>query len=145
MFSPGKYLFVLLLLLLVFTAYNYTLYTTQSDYGTIRLSEKALQGEKHWRENNCNACHQLYGLGGYLGPDLTNVYSFRKGDGQYLKSMFNSGVKAMPRFDFNETEKEELLQFLMEVDQTGTYPNTEAKINSDGWVRVQYKNQTYEH
>mgnify|MGYP006183936697 CR=1 FL=1 len=104
MFSHGKYLLVLLLLLLLFAAYNYTLYTTQSDYGTIRLSEKALQGEKHWRENNCNACHQLYGLGGYLGPDLTNVYSFRKGDVQYLKSMFNSGVKAMPRFDFNETE-----------------------------------------
>ena len=59
--------------------------------------------------------------------------------------MFNSGVKAMPRFDFNETEKEELLQFLMEVDQTGIYPNTETKINSDGWVKVQYKKETYEH
>ena len=145
MFSHGKYLLVLLLLLLLFAAYNYTLYTTQSDYGTIRLSEKALQGEKHWRENNCNACHQLYGLGGYLGPDLTNVYSFRKSDGNYLKAMFNSGVKAMPRFEFNETEKEELLQFLMEVDQTGTYPNTEATIRPDGWVKVQYKKETYEH
>lgn len=145
MFSHGKYLLVLLLLLLLFAAYNYTLYTNQSDYGTIRLSEKALQGEKHWRENNCNACHQLYGLGGYLGPDLTNVYSFRKNDGNYLKTMFNSGVKAMPRFEFNETEKEELLQFLMEVDQTGNYPNTEATIKPDGWVKVQYKKETYEH
>ncbi|MDI9256243.1 c-type cytochrome [Flavobacterium sedimenticola] len=145
MFSPRKYLPVLLLLLLLFTAYNYTLYTNQSDYGRIRLSEKALQGEKHWRENNCNACHQLYGLGGYLGPDLTNVYSFRKKDGNYLKAMFNSGVKAMPRFDFNETEKEELLQFFIEVDQTGTYPNTKATINPDGWVKIQYKKEIYEH
>ncbi|WP_333875477.1 c-type cytochrome [Flavobacterium sp.] len=145
MFSPRKYLPVLLLLLLLFTAYNYTLYTNQSDYGRIRLSEKALQGEKHWRENNCNACHQLYGLGGYLGPDLTNVYSFRKKDGNYLKAMFNSGVKAMPRFDFNETEKEELLQFFIEVDQTGIYPNTKATINPDGWVKIQYKKEIYEH
>ena len=34
---------------------------------------------------------------------------------------------------------------IVEVDQTGIYPNTEAKINSDGWVKVQYKKETYEH
>lgn len=145
MFSPRKYLLILLLLFTIFASYNYVLYTEQSAYGTVKLSEKALQGEKLWRQNNCNSCHQIYGLGGYLGPDLTNVYSFRKGDENYLKSMFNSGIKAMPTFDFNETEKEELLQFLIEIDQTGKYPNAEASIEADGWVKIQDKNKTHEH
>lgn len=145
MFSPRKYLLILLLLFTLFASYNYVLYTEQSAYGTVKLSEKALQGEKLWRQNNCNSCHQIYGLGGYLGPDLTNVYSFRKRDEKFLKSMFNSGVKAMPTFDFNETEQEALLQFLIEIDQTGKYPNTEASIEADGWVKIQDKNETHEH
>jgi len=141
MISPRKYLFILFLLLALFSVYNYFIYTNSSDYGDVRLSEKALQGEKHWLQNNCNSCHQIYGLGGYLGPDLTNVYSFRKKNENYLKAMFNSGVKAMPQFNLNETEKEEILQFLIEVDQTGHYPNTKATIENDGWVKIQTKNK----
>jgi len=45
--------------------------------GTVSFSEKALQGQQLWQQNNCFSCHQIYGLGGYLGPDLTNVYSQR--------------------------------------------------------------------
>jgi nitric oxide reductase subunit C len=43
-------------------------------------------------------------------PDLTNVYANRNED--YLKAMLNSGVKAMPKFNFNSKEKEALVQFL---------------------------------
>lgn len=145
MFLSRKNVFILLLLLALFTIYNFIIYTDQSAYGKVKLSEKALQGQKHWQQNNCHSCHQIYGLGGYLGPDLTNVYSFRKRDEKYLKSMFNSGIKAMPRFDFNETEKQELLQFLIEIDQTGKYPNTEAIIEPDGWVKIQNQNETHDH
>ena len=144
MFLPRKYVLILLLLLALFTTYNSIIYTDQSAYGDVKFTKKALQGEKLWLQNNCNSCHQIYGLGGYLGPDLTNVYSFRKRDEKYLKSMFNSGIKAMPQFDFNETEKEELLQFLIEIDQTGKYPNTEAMIEADGWVKIQNQNETHE-
>src|SRR5690554_1410938 len=87
-----KYVLFLLLLSAFFLAYNFNIYTGKEDYGDIRLSEKALQGQNLWLKNNCNSCHQIYGLGGYLGPDLTNVYSFRKGDDTYLKAMFNSGI-----------------------------------------------------
>lgn len=144
MLSPRKHLFILLLLLALFSCYNYIIYTDSLAYGKVRLSEKALQGEKLWLQNNCNACHQIYGLGGYLGPDLTNVYSFRKRDEKYLKSIFNSGIKSMPQFDLNEIEKEELLQFLKEIDQTGQYPNTKSKIEADGWVKIQNQNETHE-
>jgi nitric oxide reductase subunit C len=143
--KPRKYLLILLLLSTLFLVYNFIIYTDNSAYGTIRLSEKAIRGENLWLNNNCNSCHQIYGLGGYLGPDLTNVYSFRKNNDAYLKAMFNSGIKTMPLFHFNESEKEELLQFLKEIDQTGHYPNINAKINADGWVEIKYKNDTHEN
>ena len=57
----------------------------------------------------------------------------------YLKAMFNSGVKAMPKFNFNFTEKEALVQFFKEVNQTGFYPNTEAELETDGWVSINRK------
>lgn len=140
-----KYLLFLTLLITTFLIYNFTLYTSKSNYGTIHLSEKAVNGENVWLKYNCNSCHQLYGLGGYLGPDLTNIYS-AKGKGEiFIKAMVNSGIKVMPKFDLSESEKDELVQFLKEVDQTGFSPNTEAKIESDGWVSLKYKNVNYEN
>ncbi len=143
--KPRKYLLILLLLSTLFFVYNFFIYADSSAYGNIHLSEKAVRGENLWLKNNCNSCHQIYGLGGYLGPDLTNVYSFHQKNDTYLKAMFNSGIKTMPLFQFNESEKEELLQFLKEVDQTGHYPNINAKINTDGWVEIQYKKETHEN
>ncbi len=123
--------------------YNTLLYTSDKAYGTIHLSKKAQQGEKLWLQNNCNSCHQLYGLGGYLGPDLTNEYS-RTDNKEFLKAMFNSGIKAMPQFNFNESESNNLIQFLKEIDRTGYYPNPKADIQSNGWVNLKYKNDDSE-
>ncbi len=93
-----------------------------------------MAGENLWRQYNCNSCHQLYGLGGYLGPDLTNIYS-QPGKGvPQIKAMLNSGVKAMPLFHFTEVEKEDIVSFLKAVDQTGQYPNQHAVIEPNGWV-----------
>lgn len=140
-----KYLLIISILVIVFSIYNFTIYTSKSDYGTIHLSEKAIKGENIWLENNCNSCHQLYGLGGYLGPDLTNIYS-TKGKGEaYIKAFVNSGIKVMPKFNLSENEKNELVQFLKEVDQTGYYPNIDAEIKPNGWVSLKYKNMNYEH
>jgi nitric oxide reductase subunit C len=140
MTSSLKYLTVLLSLITVFTIYNTFIYTSDN---TVTLSEKALKGENLWLQNNCNSCHQIYGLGGYLGPDLTNEYS-RVSNENYLKAMFNSSVKTMPQFHFNESEKEEMIQFLKEIDQTGYSPNRAAKIESNGWVTLKYKNSHHE-
>lgn len=145
MLISKKYPLFLLLLLCLFLVYNYIIYTSKENYGKIHLSQKAINGENIWLKNNCNSCHQLYGLGGYLGPDLTNVYSFRKKNVSHLKFMFNSGIKNMPQFNFNEKEKEELIQFLKEIDQTGYYPNMNTKINANGWVEIQHKKYTHEN
>ena len=57
--------------------------------------------------------------------------------------MLNSGVKSMPKFKFNGTEKEALIQFLKEVDQTGYYPNTNTEIQPNGWVVIKYKHENH--
>ena len=138
------YLIILLILIIIFSIYNFTIYTSKSDYGTIHLSKKAIDGENIWLTNNCNSCHQIYGLGGYLGPDLTNIVSVKGKDKAYIKALLSSGIKAMPRFNFKETEKEALYQFLEEIDKTGHYPNVNASIENDGWVRIIYKKVNYE-
>lgn len=138
-----KYSVVLGTLIIVFMTYNTLLYTSTKAYGNIHLSKKALQGESLWLQNNCNSCHQLYGLGGYLGTDLTNEYS-RTHNEKFLKAMFNSGVKTMPKFNFSVSESSTLIQFLKEIDQTGYYPNRDTKIQSNGWAILKYKSLHYE-
>ena len=135
----SKNLIVLSVLLGLFSIYNYTIYTSQTAYNSVHLSEKAIQGETIWLQNNCNSCHQIYGLGGYLGPDVTNVYS-KEGKGEnYIKIILNSGIKSMPKFNFSLQEKEQLVQFFKEVDQTGVYPDVHATISKDGWVTIKNK------
>ena len=45
----------------------------------------------------------------------------------------------MPVFSFSEQEKDQLVQFLKEVNETGYYPNKEATIKNTGWVDLHYK------
>ncbi len=135
------YMGLMILLISVFGIYNYWIYTDKNNQYTVALTTKATVGQSLWQQNNCASCHQLYGLGGYLGPDLTNVYSTKgKGSG-YIKIILNSGIKTMPRFHFSEREKESLLAFLQEVDQSGYYPNYNARTQLDGWVEIQCKNE----
>ena len=71
-------------------------------------------GKMVWQQYNCNACHQVYGLGGYLGPDLTNVYSNR--GSEYIQAFLKNGTGSMPQFHLTETETSLLLSFLKEID-----------------------------
>lgn len=130
---------VLLMMVIIYAFYNGEIYTGKKHFEDFKLSENAMKGERLWLENNCNACHQLYGLGGYLGPDLTNVCSDPKKSAAYIKVMMISGVRSMPQFNFTPREQDQLLQFLKEVDQTGHYPNINAEIEYNGWVKYQRK------
>jgi len=83
----------------------------------------------------------VYGLGGYLGQDLTNIYSSPNKGGSYIKAFLNSGVKSMPKFNFSEEEKEAIVSYLKHIDSTGYFPNYEASLHKTGWVELKYKNE----
>ena len=82
------------------------------------FSEQGKEGLRLWRENNCHTCHQIYGYGGFLGPDLTNLMSRRPDED--LTTVLSDGRKQMPAFHFTEAEQAAIQEFLREVDQTGT-------------------------
>ena len=118
--------FIITILITLFVVFNGLIYTSNENDNPI---------------HNCWSCHQTYGLGGYLGPDLTNVYSAENKGPLYIKAFLNSGVKAMPKFNFSEAEKEALVTYLKFIDSTGYYPNYNAKFKPNGWVELEYKNE----
>ncbi len=132
---------VMTALVVMVIIYNITIYTQGTSNNTPKMSAQAISGEKIYQDNNCTSCHQFYGLGGYLGPDLTNVISNPIKGPAYVKAFLNSGVKSMPKFNFTEEEKDALVQFLTEVDSTGYYPIVDAEKDATGWVGMKYKNQ----
>ena len=136
-----KNILVIGLLITTFCFYNYLIYTSKENGEPIKLSKKALVGQKIWQDKNCWSCHQTYGLGGYLGPDLTNIYSNKNKGPNYIKAFLNSGVKSMPKFNFTEQEKEAIIAYLKTIDSTGYYPNYDAALKANGWVELKYKNE----
>lgn len=125
-------------LVAVFSVYNYCIYSETVAADTV-LSSKAMRGQELWQQYNCNSCHQLYGLGGYLGPDLTNTYSDKNKGPAYIMALLNAASKSMPVFHFSEDEKSALVAYLKAIDQTGNYPNYNAKIENNGWVNISSK------
>jgi len=51
MVTTKKYLLFLSLLVSLFLVYNFIIYTSKEDYGTMHFSKKAIQGETIWLEN----------------------------------------------------------------------------------------------
>ncbi len=128
-------------LIIIFSIYNFSVYNLKDYNQPIKLSSIAIKGQQLWQENNCWACHQIYGLGGYLGPDLTNIFSNPNKGKEYIKALLNTGIKSMPKFNFSEDEKEALASYLKHIDSTGYYPNYNAEIKKSGWVEIKYKDE----
>lgn len=82
--------------------------------------KKASEGRIVWQKNNCQSCHQLYGLGGYLGPDLTNVISNPKKGEIIINQMVKYGVRQMPAYNLSEYDLKCLIEFLKSTDATGS-------------------------
>ena len=136
-----KNILIISVLIAIFSFYNFAIYTSKDTKQPIKLSSKAIHGQQLWQNNSCWSCHQIYGLGGYLGPDLTNIFSTPNKGPLYIKAFLNSGVKAMPRFNFSEEEKEAIVAYLQQIDSTGYFPNYKANLRATGWVEIKYKNE----
>lgn len=120
------------LLVLAFLFYTGTVYQ-QVPTGAVSTQE-ALRGKMLWQNKNCTACHQLYGLGGFLGPDLTNVYSAPGKTPGYLKGIIASGTATMPSFQLSSVEMENLLAFLQHVDASGLSDPKQFSIQTNGTI-----------
>jgi nitric oxide reductase subunit C len=92
----------------------------------------AVAGFDTWQQKNCHACHQLYGLGGYMGPDLTNIMSDKSKGALYTAAFIKAGSARMPNFNFTDTEVNNLVAFLTWVDKSGQSRVPAEKVNSLG-------------
>jgi nitric oxide reductase subunit C len=131
MFSDRYKIFLIILLTGSFLYYSFTLYS-ELPVKTTTVNKEALKGKILWQQYNCNSCHQVYGLGGYLGPDLTNVYS-KKGAG-YITAFLKSGTEIMPNFYLQRDEINDLLAYLKNIDQSGKSDPRTFTIKKDGTI-----------
>ena len=111
---------ILIILYACFSAMVYT-HGTESN---VSLPEKEMEmagkGKILFQENNCIACHQIYGLGGYIGPDLTTAYSDKTRGEAYMRAILQTGGSRMPVYHFNEIEINSIIAYLKYVDSTAT-------------------------
>lgn len=100
---------------LSFTLWVYT-YGTSGDPEKLIMSKEAYQGKLLYQQMNCASCHQIFGLGGYLGPELTSIMSDKGKNLNYVASFLKYGSKQMPAFDLDSLQVKELVAYLSYVD-----------------------------
>ena len=109
---------VFIALLIVYCCYSFLVYAYSARV-TAPPSAEALAGFDIWQSKNCQACHQVYGLGGYMGPDLTNIISDTTKGPLYAFAFIKLGSPKMPNFNFSDTEANKIIAFLKWVDKSG--------------------------
>lgn len=115
-FKYPRYVFIALVI--SFIIFNIRIYSIP-EYDEIN-SQNIASGKEIWQQNNCHTCHQLYGLGGYLGPDLTNVVAKPGYSQEHLKGIIKNGIFQMPGFNLSNQELNDLLLFLEAANQSGS-------------------------
>jgi len=116
-----------------FVIYTAQVYTSGTDsQHNPSISDEARYGQQVFQDKNCIACHQFYGLGGYMGPDLTNVIS--NYSEAYARAFIMNGTVRMPNFNLSLEETDALIAYLSFVDQTGTYPPEDYDVLWNGAV-----------
>jgi nitric oxide reductase subunit C len=98
----------------------------------VSANKHVYAGWKTWQQKNCQSCHQFYGLGGYLGPDLTNIASDSTKKGGYMYAIIKYGTGRMPNFHLNDTEIADVIEFLTWVDKSGKSRVSEKSVNWTG-------------
>jgi nitric oxide reductase subunit C len=79
---------------------------------------KMRYGKQLYQQYNCTSCHQVYGLGGYLGPELTTAYSDPNRGELYMRAFLQAGGQRMPNFHFNKDEINAIISYLKYIDET---------------------------
>ena len=112
---------VFLTLFIAYLGYSLLVYTKGTESPIVAApaaQEEAAKGKLLFQQYNCIACHQVYGLGGYLGPELTTAWSDKNRGEQYMRAILASGGSRMPNYHLPAHEIESLLSYLKYVDAT---------------------------
>jgi nitric oxide reductase subunit C len=129
---PDKQKFIVFSVLCIgFLSYSGYLYS-HLPFSKPNFSVSEAQGKALWQKHNCTACHQIYGLGGYLGPDLTNEYTLR--GNIFIQIFLKTGNTTMPNYHLSETEILQLTDYLKSVDQSGKSDPRKFSINANGTI-----------
>jgi nitric oxide reductase subunit C len=97
------------------------------------VTAQVAAGTAVWRQNNCESCHSVYGLGGHIGPDLTNIIKWR--GPAYVQGMLLAGRPGMPSFAHLPAEDmTNLLAYLTFVNGTGEFPQHTRPLKPFGNV-----------
>ncbi|MBX2906137.1 MAG: cytochrome c [Taibaiella sp.] len=105
------------ILLVLYAAYSSWIYTSGTAIAATMTTE-AMRGKQLWQRLNCQTCHQLYGLGGYMGPDLTTVITDKGRGAAYARGMMLSGGRQMPNYHLSVQDADMLLAYLSYVNGT---------------------------
>ena len=131
MFPEKQKFFIFSVLSIGFITYSSFLYTHLPKQNPSFSSSEA-SGKALWQKHNCTACHQIFGLGGYLGPDLTNEYTLR--GPAFIHIFLQTGNTTMPNYHLSETEIQELTDYLKSVDHSGKSDPRTFSINTNGTI-----------
>ena len=83
------------------------------------LSPLAKTGREIYHGHNCYTCHQIYGFGGFLGPDLTNVT--QRVDRERFDQILTTGSEKMqmPAYKFSPAQIDALVAYFENINATG--------------------------
>jgi len=141
-FKRYIYQIIFSFLICLYIYYSFTVYFAGSGKYNLSSGQKELDGQLIWQQKNCQACHQIYGLGGYMGPDLTNIISDRNKGEQYARIIIQNGTQRMPKFDLSSAEIDKLISYLKQVDGSGKSTVNPEDIDEFGnYNLAEYKNE----
>ena len=128
-----KKLTVFIFLLAAFLGFSASIY--MGPLSGRNRSGEAGEGRLVWQRYNCQACHQLYGLGGYLGPDLSNIMSAPNKGEPWVRAMLQHAPPPMPVFVLTEAETVQLLEFLKATDAGGSAAPRDFMVLPSGMIQ----------
>ena len=125
------------ILFVAFSAFSWMVYSHCDDNNREGMpNQQVVDGWKLWQDKNCQGCHQLYGLGGYLGPDVTNTMSEPGKGPLYMQTLIKYGTGRMPNYNLNDTEVNHLVSFLAWVDKSGKSKIPQDAVHWSGTYKI---------
>ncbi|MFQ5701441.1 MAG: c-type cytochrome [Acidobacteriota bacterium] len=116
---PSRRLIALVVLIAIYLGVSIVAYTDfpRRDPNVV-LSDLECRGQLVWRRENCQVCHQLYGFGGFLGPDLTNRVDDATPADTFSQILQGRSGK-MPALHLGPSDQRAVLAYLRAVNRTG--------------------------